>query len=126
MSVSFAMWLIFVDFHAEATSEKVAMSWHLDGRVQILYGTHTHVPTADEWVMPKGLGYVSDLGMSGSMHSVIGVVSENVVKAFTNEERIKFEVAENGPIIARALLVEMDKVAKKCVKLERLSMIVAR
>jgi metallophosphoesterase (TIGR00282 family) len=84
---------IVVDMHAEATSEKVAMGWHLDGRVSVLFGTHTHVPTADERVLPKGTAYVTDLGMSGPYDSVLGRNKERVVKAMISAVPNPFDVA---------------------------------
>ena len=73
---------VFVDFHAEATSEKLAMAYYLDGRVSALWGTHTHVPTADEEVFPKGTGYISDIGMTGAVRSVLGIRAEQSVEGF--------------------------------------------
>ncbi len=85
--------IIIVDMHAEATSEKVAMGWHLDGRVSILFGTHTHVPTADERVLPKGTAYVTDLGMSGPYDSVLGRDKERVMKSMISGVPTPFDVA---------------------------------
>lgn len=82
-----------VDMHAEATSEKVAMGWHLDGRVSVLFGTHTHVPTADERVLPKGTAYITDLGMTGPHDSVLGRVKESVLGALISAVPRPFDVA---------------------------------
>ena len=79
-----------VDFHAEATSEKGAMAWYLDGRVQAVWGTHTHVPTADGQILPKGLGFVTDLGMTGPAESVLGIRPEQVNVKATTEEHLGF------------------------------------
>ena len=84
---------IVVDFHAEATSEKVAMGWHLDGRVAAVLGTHTHVPTADGRVLDGGTAYISDVGMTGSRAGVIGVKKELTLKRFLTQMPIKFETA---------------------------------
>jgi metallophosphoesterase (TIGR00282 family) len=88
---------IFVDFHAEVTSEKVAMGWHLDGRVLGIVGTHTHVPTADARVLPGGTAYVTDVGMTGSRAGVIGVKREQAVERFLTQLPVKFETAEEDP-----------------------------
>ncbi|MBE7009965.1 MAG: TIGR00282 family metallophosphoesterase [Ruminococcaceae bacterium] len=86
--------LIFVDFHAEATSEKISMGWHLDGRVTAMFGTHTHVQTADAWVMPKGTGYITDLGMTGPVYSCLGVKKEIVLERFIGCIPKRFEFAD--------------------------------
>jgi 2',3'-cyclic-nucleotide 2'-phosphodiesterase len=91
--------LIVVDFHAEVTSEKVAMGWHLDGRVLAVLGTHTHVPTADGRVLPGGTAYVTDVGMTGSRESVIGVKKEQAVERFVTQLPVKFETADKDPWI---------------------------
>ena len=85
---------IFVDFHAELTSEKVAMGWHLDGRVAAVLGTHTHVPTADARVLPGGTAYISDAGMTGSRAGVIGVKPEQALQSFLTQMPVRFETAE--------------------------------
>lgn len=100
--------VILVDFHAEATSEKNAMGWYLDGRVSALVGTHTHVPTCDQWVMPKGLGYVTDIGMTGAQHSVIGVAPEIIIAAQKNPGPKKFEWVEEGPKVFRSVFVKIN------------------
>jgi 2',3'-cyclic-nucleotide 2'-phosphodiesterase len=83
-----------VDFHAEVTSEKVAMGWHLDGRAGAVFGTHTHVPTADARVLPSGTAYISDVGMTGSRTSVLGVKPEQVLEAMITQMPVRFETAE--------------------------------
>ncbi len=88
--------IVLVDFHAEATSEKIALGWHLAGRVAAVCGTHTHVLTADERVLPPGTAYISDLGMTGPRDSVLGVNTETVVKKFLTQLPTRFEVA-SGP-----------------------------
>jgi metallophosphoesterase (TIGR00282 family) len=82
-----------VDFHAEVTSEKIAMGWHLDGRVAAVWGTHTHVPTADARVLPKGTAHISDVGMTGARDGVIGAKKEQVLQAFRTQMPIRFETA---------------------------------
>jgi hypothetical protein len=96
--------IIVVDFHAEATSEKVAMGWHLDGRVTAVLGTHTHVPTADERVLPGGTAYQTDVGMSGPYDSVIGVETEMVLHRFRTGMPGKFEAAKGNPRMCAALI----------------------
>lgn len=85
--------IIVVDMHAEATSEKIAMGWHLDGRITVLFGTHTHVPTADERVLPKGTGYITDLGMTGPYDSVLGRSKERVLNSLINAVPHPLDVA---------------------------------
>jgi metallophosphoesterase (TIGR00282 family) len=101
---SVAAKVIVVDFHAEATSEKVAMGWHLDGRVTAVLGTHTHIPTADERVLPKGTAYQTDVGMSGPYDSVIGVETELVLHRFLTGMPGKFEAAKGNPKMCAALI----------------------
>jgi metallophosphoesterase (TIGR00282 family) len=85
---------VIVDFHAEVTSEKVAMGWHLDGRVAAVFGTHTHVPTADARILPGGTAYISDAGMTGSRAGVIGVKRHQALEAFLTQMPVRFETAE--------------------------------
>jgi 2',3'-cyclic-nucleotide 2'-phosphodiesterase len=96
--------VIFVDFHAEATSEKVALGWYLDGRVTAVIGTHTHVPTADERVLPGGTAYQTDVGMSGPYDSVIGVEKELIIHRFLTGMPGKFEAAKGDPRMCAALI----------------------
>jgi 2',3'-cyclic-nucleotide 2'-phosphodiesterase len=98
---------VLVDFHAEATSEKVAMGWHLDGRVTACVGTHTHVPTADARVLPGGTAYVSDVGMTGPRGGVIGVKREQALERFLTMTAVRFETSEEDPWL-NAVLVEAD------------------
>lgn len=111
--------IIFIDFHAEATSEKVAMGYHLDGRVSCVFGTHTHVPTADEKIMPKGTAYITDIGMTGSHDSVIGRVTESVLKSFKTRMPVPFEVA-TGDVKMNGILVAVDSNTKKAEHIERI------
>jgi metallophosphoesterase (TIGR00282 family) len=96
---------VLVDFHAEATSEKVAMGWHLDGRVTACVGTHTHVPTADARVLPGGTAYVSDVGMTGARDSVIGVRREQALESFRTQMPVRFDTADESPWV-NAVLIE--------------------
>lgn len=97
-----------VDFHAEATSEKQALGWYLEGRVTALVGTHTHVPTADAVVLPRGTAYITDVGMTGPWHSVLGVDRSRVVEKFLTQMPVRFEVAK-GPCQFNAVLIEADE-----------------
>lgn len=96
--------IVFVDFHAEVTSEKVAMGWYLDGRATAVIGTHTHIPTADERVLPGGTAYLTDVGMSGPYDSVIGVETELVLRKFLTGMPGKFEAAKGNPKMCAALI----------------------
>lgn len=107
-----------VDFHAEASSEKGAMAWHLDGRAQALWGTHTHVPTADCQLLPQGLGFVTDLGMTGPARSVIGIRPEQAVNRFLGGLPQRFQPAD-GPCKLNAVLFCIDTAARRCLRVER-------
>lgn len=95
---------VIVDFHAEVTSEKVAMGWHLDGRVAAVLGTHTHVPTADARVLPAGTAYISDVGMTGARNSVLGVKREQALEAFRTQMPVRFETADEDVWVMGALV----------------------
>ena len=112
---------IFVDFHAEATSEKIAMGWHLDGRVSAVVGTHTHVQTADERILPKGTAYLTDVGMTGPHDSIIGVDIEAALGRFLTAMPAKFETATGNPRL-HAVIVETDDHTGRAVDIERLSL----
>ena len=112
--------VIFVDFHAEATSEKVAMGWHLDGTVTAMIGTHTHVQTADERVLPKGTAYLTDVGMTGPHDSVIGVEIEPALGRFLTALPARFETATANPRL-NAVLIEADDHTGLATDIERLS-----
>jgi metallophosphoesterase (TIGR00282 family) len=98
---------IFVDFHAEATSEKIAMGWHLDGKVSAVVGTHTHVQTHDERVLPKGTGYVTDVGMTGARDGVLGMEREAVLQKFKTQLPVRF-TADEGKWMFHAVVIELD------------------
>ena len=110
--------LLLVDFHAEATSEKGAMGWHLDGRAAAVWGTHTHVPTADCRVLPKGTGFVTDLGMTGPVDSVLGIKVENSLNLFMGGLPRRYEEAE-GRCKLNACLFTIDADRKICVSVRR-------
>lgn len=113
---------IIVDIHAEATSEKMAMGHYLDGDVTAVVGTHTHVQTADEQILPKGTAYITDIGMSGPLHSVIGVRKELAIEKFLTGMPRRFEVA-SGPAVFCALLIELDGRLGKAIDMERIRII---
>lgn len=111
--------VILIDFHAEATSEKLAFANYLDGRVTAVVGTHTHVQTADEKILPKGTAYISDLGMVGAENSILGMAIEPVIKRFITGRPSRFEVAE-GAAVYCALLIDIDDKTNKAVKIKRI------
>ena len=108
----------FVDFHAEVTSEKVAMGWYLDGRVSAMVGTHTHVPTADTRILPGGTAYQTDCGMTGPYHSVIGVEIEIVLKRFLTGLPVRMEAARQSPEL-HAVIVEVDPSSGRALAVRR-------
>ena len=108
-----------VDMHAEATSEKLALGWYLDGRVTAVVGTHTHVPTADETVLPQGTAYVTDLGMTGPYDSVIGVENRAVIEKILSQVPARFDVAK-GDVRLSAVLVEADPASGRAVSIQRI------
>jgi 2',3'-cyclic-nucleotide 2'-phosphodiesterase len=112
--------IIFVDFHGEATSEKIAMGWHLDGKVTAIVGTHTHVQTADERVLPKGTAYLTDAGMTGPHDSIIGVEVEPALSRFLTGLPSRFETATANPRL-NAVLVDADEATGRATDIERLS-----
>lgn len=110
--------LTLVDFHAEATSEKLAMGYYLDGRVSALWGTHTHVPTADERVYPKGTGYITDLGMTGAVESVLGIRPEQSVEGFLGGLPGRYQ-APQGPCKLQGAIFTLDSATGLCTAVER-------
>jgi metallophosphoesterase (TIGR00282 family) len=113
--------IVFVDFHAEATSEKIAMGWHLDGKVTAVVGTHTHVQTADERILPKGTAYLTDVGMTGPHDSIIGVEIEAALGRFLTALPAKFDTATGNPRL-NAVIVEADEATGRATDIERLSL----
>ena len=114
--------IIVVDFHAEATSEKVAMGWHLDGKVSLVVGTHTHVPTADSKILPQGTGYVTDLGMVGPVKSVLGAQIENALNPFLEKGKFSYEVADDNNVVVNAVFAEIED--GKTIRIEKISKVV--
>ena len=110
---------VFVDFHAEATSEKIAMGWFLDGKVATLVGTHTHVQTSDERILPKGTGYITDVGMTGPANSVIGMDKEAILERFLTQLPQKYEVAK-GDNEVQGVRVLIDTNTRLCISIERI------
>jgi metallophosphoesterase (TIGR00282 family) len=113
---------VIVDFHAEATSEKMALAWHLDGRVAAVVGTHTHVPTADARVLPGGTAFVSDLGMVGGMDSVIGMSVQDSLSRFLTGINNRLKPVDGGPMRFNSVLIETDdrtKMAKSITRVDR-------
>ena len=110
--------VVLVDFHAEATSEKGAMGWYLDGRVQAVWGTHTHVPTADAQILPKGAGFVTDLGMTGPVRSVLGIRPEQSINRFLGGLPQRYESA-GGACKLESVLFSIDTETRRCVAAER-------
>jgi metallophosphoesterase (TIGR00282 family) len=111
--------IILVDMHAEATSESVAMGWHLDGRVSAVVGTHRHVQTADERVLPKGTAYITDLGMTGPIDSVIGVDTDLILQRFLYQMPIRFEPAK-GPAALHGVVITVDPDTGRASEIRRL------
>lgn len=109
---------IIIDFHAEATSEKVALGWFLDGRVAAVIGTHTHIQTSDERILPHGTGYITDAGMTGSVDSVIGMRKEIAIERFLTQVPHKLEVARKN-IQLQGVILETDPLNGKCVSITR-------
>ncbi|HLA17277.1 MAG TPA: YmdB family metallophosphoesterase, partial [Candidatus Limnocylindrales bacterium] len=113
-----------VDFHAEATSEKNALGLYLDGRVSAVIGTHTHVVTGDERILPKGTAYLTDAGMTGPVHSVIGFDPATVLPRFINALPTRFGVREEGPVVFNACQIDIDPAMGRATAIERISRIV--
>jgi metallophosphoesterase (TIGR00282 family) len=113
--------IVFVDFHAEATSEKVAMGWHLDGRATAVVGTHTHVQTADERVLPRGTAYITDVGMTGPHDSVIGVDKSAILARFLTGRPQRFETATENPRL-NGVIVAADEATGRAGSIVRLSL----
>ena len=110
-----------VDIHAEATSEKVSLGWYLDGRVTAVVGTHTHIPTADETILPRGAAYITDLGMTGPFDSVIGIEKQSVIQKFLSQLPARFEVAK-GDVRLNAVLIEADPLTGRALAIQRIAL----
>lgn len=111
--------VIFVDFHAEATSEKNAVGWYLDGRVSAVVGTHTHVPTADETIRPEGTAYLTDVGMTGAYEGIIGFAKERIIEKFLSQTPRSFETAKKD-IRLSSVIVSVDEGSGRATSIERL------
>lgn len=112
---------LIVDMHAEATSEKVAFGYYVDGRASLVCGTHTHIPTADARILPSSTGYITDCGMTGSNDSVLGVRKDIIINRFLNATKEVFEYPESGPIWINGVLADLDKKTGTCIKLQLLT-----
>jgi metallophosphoesterase (TIGR00282 family) len=112
--------IIFVDFHAETTSEKQAMGWYLDGKVSAVIGTHTHVQTADNRVLPKGTAYLTDVGMTGPYDGILGMDREAVIKRFITSMPVRFEVPKTGRKQLSACIIDIDRKSGKANKIDTL------
>ena len=110
---------VLVDFHAEATSEKLALGYYLDGRVSAIWGTHTHVPTADEQILPKGTGYITDLGMTGPVTSVLGIRHQQSIESFLGGQPGRYQVAD-GPCKMQGAVFSLDSDTGLCTAVERI------
>ena len=112
--------IIIVDMHAEATSEKKALGWYLDGEVSAVLGTHTHVQTADEEILPQGTAYISDVGMTGPFDSVIGIMKEAIIERFLTQMPNKFDLAKND-IRMQGVILDIDADTGKAKAIDRIS-----
>ncbi|MGI8926706.1 MAG: TIGR00282 family metallophosphoesterase [Tepidiformaceae bacterium] len=115
---------VLVDFHAEATSEKQALGWYLDGRVAAVIGTHTHVPTADARLLPKGTAYCTDAGMCGARDSIIGDDVAQVLRKFLTQMPTRLPAAEGGPAVLNGVLMEIDDATRRAVSIARCDRVV--
>ena len=115
--------LIFVDVHAEATSEKMGLGFYLDGKVTGVVGTHTHTQTADERILPQGTAYISDLGMTGALNSMLGMKKGPIIQHFLTQMPVKFEVEDQGPMVLYGAWIEADVQTGKAVRIERIKVI---
>jgi metallophosphoesterase (TIGR00282 family) len=113
-----------LDFHAEATSEKIAMAYYLDGRIGAVVGTHTHVPTSDTRILPGGTGYVTDLGMCGALHSVLGMETERVIERFLTQMPNRFDPVDSGPAMFNSVLITFDEDSGRTTAIERVDSVV--
>ncbi|MFC2060877.1 TIGR00282 family metallophosphoesterase [Elusimicrobiota bacterium] len=112
--------IIIVDVHAEATSEKMALGWYLDGKVSAVLGTHTHVMTSDARIMPEGTGYITDAGMTGSKSGIIGVEKEEIIRKFITGMPFRFKVSKGKESI-EGVVLEVDEKSGKCIRLKSIS-----
>ncbi|OFV81549.1 MAG: metallophosphoesterase [Acidobacteria bacterium RBG_16_64_8] len=116
---------VIVDIHAEATSEKIGIAYYLDGRVSAVLGTHTHIPTSDCRVLPKGTAYVTDVGMVGALHSILGMEIKPVIQRFLTQLPTRFAPVERGPAVFNSVLVQIDPESGRALAIQRLDREVA-
>lgn len=114
---------ILVDFHAETTAEKSCLAYHLDGRVSAMVGTHTHVQTADERVLPKGTAFITDLGMVGALDSSLGMKKEPIIQQFMNQMPTRYTVETEGPMLLTGVWIEIDTRTGTALKIERIRLV---
>ena len=112
--------IVFVDFHAEATSEKIALGWHLDGKASVVVGTHTHVQTADNRIYPGGTAYITDVGMTGPYDEILGMKKESVIYRFQTNMPTRFEVPKTGREVLSGFFIEIDDKTGKALRQERI------
>ncbi|MCA9769945.1 TIGR00282 family metallophosphoesterase [Candidatus Dependentiae bacterium] len=115
--------IIIVDFHAEASSEKIGLGFYLDGRVSAVVGTHTHVPTADERILPGGTAFVTDLGMVGSQNSMLGMKKDPIIRHLITQMPVKFEVETSNPMIMTGVIVDVDTKTGSATAIERIKIL---
>ena len=115
--------IIIVDMHAETTSEKMALAWFLDGKVSAVVGTHTHVQTADERILPGGTAFMTDLGMCGALNSMLGMKKEPIIRNMITQMPARFEVEENPPFVLSGVLIDVDKNTGKATGIESIRII---
>lgn len=115
--------IIVVDFHGETTAEKAALAYYLDGRVSAVVGTHTHVQTADERILPHGTAFITDLGMAGAVDSLIGMKKENIIASTMSQMPTRFDVEKEGPMQVCGVWIEIDSVTGKATQIERVRII---
>ena len=111
--------LIIVDFHAEATSEKAGFAYSFDGKVSSIFGTHTHIQTSDERILPGGTAFITDIGMAGSLNSMIGMKKEPIIHNLRTQLPVKFEVDSQSPFVLSGILIELDQESGQAVSIER-------
>lgn len=114
---------IFVDVHAETTAEKMGLAYYADGRVSAMVGTHTHVPTADERILPLGTAYITDVGMVGALNSMIGMKKEPIIEHMITQMPTKFVVDSNPPFVLNSVVIEIDTITGKAIKIRRIQLI---
>jgi metallophosphoesterase (TIGR00282 family) len=115
--------IIFIDMHAETTSEKMALAYLCDGKISGLFGTHTHIQTADERILPGGTGYITDLGMVGSLNSMLGMHKEAIIQNFLTQMPAKFTVDTGNPVVMSGVWMEVDVTTGKTIAIERIRII---